>query len=245
MDDKRNIHRTPGMMPGALSFPGRSPQLVLGVVIIVLGVLFTLDNLGLLDASYYLRLWPVLLIGVGVIKLSQPEGGAARFIGSIIAVVGVLLLLRNLHVLRFSLWNLFWPLVLVFLGIALIWQVIGGRGSVHANGDSTVSAVAVMSGIKRSCVAKDFHGGELVAIMGGCDIDLREAVMQADEATIQVLAFWGGMEIKVPENWSVSVEGLPFMGGFDDRTRPPGGEFPAKILHIRGLAVMGGVGLRN
>ncbi len=50
VDDRQNIHRTPGMVP---AFPVRSPQLALGVAIIVLGVLFTLD-------TGYARLKPLL-----------------------------------------------------------------------------------------------------------------------------------------------------------------------------------------
>jgi predicted membrane protein len=220
-----------------------TPQLVLGILIIVLGVLFTLDNLGILHAADYLRLWPALLIIFGLTKLSQPGEAPSRFIGLIFATLGILLLLDNLNLVRFRIWDL-WPLILVLLGIAMIWQVIRWGGGVAAERTSSISALAIMGGVQRNCASQDFRGGELTAIMGGCEIDLREATMQADEAVLHTFAFWGGIEIKVPENWTVTVEAFPFLGGFDERTHPPK-EGPRKNLRVRGLAIMGGVEIRN
>lgn len=220
-----------------------TPQLVLGILIIVLGVLFTLDNIGVLYARDYLRLWPVLLIVFGLTKLSQPGEPPSRFLGLMFAALGVLLLLNNLDLLHFRMWDL-WPLVLVFLGVAMIWQVIRRGRGLPEDHTSSLSALAIMGGVQRNCCSQDFRGGELTAIMGGCEIDLREATMQADEAVLHTFAFWGGIEIKVPEDWTVTVEGFPFLGGFEERTHPPK-EGPRKNLRIKGLAIMGGVEIRN
>ena len=52
------------------------PQLVIGFVIIIAGILFTLENVGVLDAQEYIRYWPAGLIAVGLVKLWQGRGGA-------------------------------------------------------------------------------------------------------------------------------------------------------------------------
>ena len=57
-------------------------QLVVGVLIVVLGVLFTLDNLHILRARDYLRLWPLALIAFGFVNVAQARtsaGGAGAF----------------------------------------------------------------------------------------------------------------------------------------------------------------------
>ena len=66
------------------------------------------------------------------------------------------------------------------------------------------------------------------------------------EAVIDVFAFWGGMEIKVPEDWTVIIRAIPLMGGVDDKTHmvqpPPAVE---KRLVISGIVMMGGVVVKN
>ena len=83
-----------------------------------------------------------------------------------------------------------------------------------------------------------------MAIMGGCEIDLRQAAIAADEASIDTFAMWGGIKIKVPQTWNVILQGFPFLGGFDDKTVKPS-DPSAKRLVIRGTAIMGGVEITN
>lgn len=220
-----------------------SPQLILGLCAIGFGILLTLDNLNIMDIGNVWRFWPLVLIAVGLVQMLWAGSMAGLGTGAILAVAGSLLLLRNLNYLRFSLGD-FWPLILVVIGGSLAWQALDrGRGlSPHAS--DVVSGFAVMSGVKRSSNSQSFRGGDFTAIMGGCEIDLRQASISDGEAVIQGLALWGGIEIKVPEDWSVRSSVLPLMGGFEDKTRPPkeGGK---KTLHVRGLAIMGGIEVHN
>ncbi len=82
-----------------------------------------------------------------------------------------------------------------------------------------VSAMAILSGVNRGNNSRAFRGGDLTAIMGGCDIDLRQAAINGD-AVIDVFAVWGGIEIRVPEDWSVVFHVTPLLGGVEDKTRP-------------------------
>jgi hypothetical protein len=83
--------------------------------------------------------------------------------------------------------------------------------------------------------------------MGGCDIDLRDASIAPNtQAVIDVFAFWGGIELKVPDDWVVINRVVPLMGGVDDKTRTPiASSAPQKTLIVRGIVIMGGVGIRN
>jgi predicted membrane protein len=80
--------------------------------------------------------------------------------------------------------------------------------------------------------------------MGGCEIDLRQASIQGEEAVISTFAMWGGIKIKVPPTWNVIVQGIPFLGGFDDKSAKPA-DHSAKRLIVKGTAIMGGVEVTN
>jgi predicted RND superfamily exporter protein len=53
--------------------PGITPQLILGLAIVAVGVLFTLDNLGWIESRGYWSYWPVLLIILGLAKACQSK----------------------------------------------------------------------------------------------------------------------------------------------------------------------------
>ncbi|HEX9615098.1 MAG TPA: hypothetical protein VGA55_06310, partial [Bacteroidota bacterium] len=61
---------------------------------------------------------------------------------------------------------------------------------------------------------------------------------------IEIFAFWGGVVIRIPEDWTVAVKVAPIMGGVEDSSVPPkGGD--AKRLNITGYAIMGGAEIKN
>jgi predicted membrane protein len=83
--------------------------------------------------------------------------------------------------------------------------------------------------------------------MGGCELDLREARMKGGEAVLRARAVMGGIEIRVPEDWSVVVKGTPVMGAFEDSTRA-GRSIPpeaAQRLIVEGAVFMGGVEIKH
>ncbi len=222
------------------------PQLILGLIIVLVGVMFTLDSLGIADAEYYLRYWPIGVMAIGAAKLWQArDGHGGTFGGVLLLVIGGWLLLSELHLLRVSFWDLVWPILLLALGGSLVWRSVTSRRLPVSDrdGNSTLSAIAVLSGVSRGNNSRTFRGGDLTAIMGGCEIDLRQAAIDG-EAVIDVFALWGGIEIRVPEDWTVIGKVTPFMGGFDDRTRSRQGSGAHRLV-IRGMVIMGGVEVKH
>lgn len=219
-----------------------TPQLILGLIVVFVGTIFTLDNLGVLDAGDYLSFWPVGLVLIGMVKVFQKSAGPGKFMGVLFIVAGFLLLLDDQF--DFDVWDL-WPLALVFLGGLLIWQALRLRsaGSRAEDRFSLVNAVAVLGGVERSNGSPDFRGGELTAFMGGCEIDLRSADIQSGDAVINLFAMWGGIDLRIPESWTVVIEGMALMGALVDKTHHPADS--SKRLVLRGLALMGGVEVKN
>ncbi len=114
---------------------------------------------------------------------------------------------------------------------------IGGQPTSH-------SAVAILSGHVRKgdwVVPKEFSA---VAILGGIELDFREARFAERVVTIHVVAILGGLEITVPDDVTVHVSGVGIMGGFEHNASgegPPG----APEIVIKGVAIMGGVEVRR
>ena len=222
-----------------------TPQLLMGLLIISIGIIFTLDNLGVADVRTYLRYWPVGLIAVGLLKLQQARGGAGAFAGLLFIVAGGWLLLESFEIVHLSVWQL-WPVLLVFFGASMVWQGIHGRSCRSAattDANATISGLAVLGGVSRGNNSRDFKGGDLTAVMGGCEIDLRQAAIEG-EAVLDVFAMWGGIEIRVPDDWTFVSRVTPVLGGFDDKTRPSPGAGAHRLV-IRGFAIMGGIEVKN
>ena len=79
----------------------------------------------------------------------------------------------------------------------------------------------------------------MTAVMGVMELDLRNAMLVSG-ACIDVVAFWGGIEIKVPSDWTLDARVVPLMGAFQSRTAaPPSPAGPRLVL--RGHAIMGAV----
>ncbi len=226
-----------------------SAQFVFGLSIIVLGLLFTLDNLDLINARDYLRYWPAVLVLVGIVKLMQPTGAPGRIFGAGLALLGSLMILDRLYLIDFNVWAL-WPVFIILFGYSLVRgaisrrQALDGKAPAISESDSYMRGFALMGGVVRSSDSQDFRGGELTAIMGGCEIDLRRASIKEGEARLEIFAFWGGVEIKVPEDWAVIVQVIPIMGGVEDKSVPPKGGASKKLI-LTGHCVMGGAEIKN
>jgi predicted membrane protein len=232
--------------------PRLTAQVMLGFLIIVVGVLFTLDNLEIIDARDYIQYWPAGLVAVGLVKLRNAvRTGQGWFGGLAFTAVGLWMLIARIVYFTINASALL-PMILVGLGGYMVWRGFGGtrRAAPPSDGQAQFSAFAIMGGISRRSNSQNFQGADLTAVMGGCEIDLRQAsIPPGSEAVIEVFAFWGGIELKVPDDWTVVPRVLPLMGGVDDKSRAPVTlqEKPAaeKRLVVRGVVVMGGVVIKN
>jgi predicted membrane protein len=228
---------------------GVSPGLVSGLLITALGVILLLDRIGILEARDILRFWPVVLVVIGLLKLVSPGGGVGRTFGALLAIVGAALLLDKLGWAHVHFEDL-WPLVLIALGLILLWRAVEWqRGGVlpPSSSLSRLREFVVFGGVERRVSAQDFEGGEVMVLFGGCEIDLTKAAMKGDQAIIEATAIFGGVELRVPEDWTVTLRGVGVFGGYSDHTRYPTPVAGAgrKELVVRGGAVFGGVDVKN
>ena len=101
--------------------------------------------------------------------------------------------------------------------------------------------VAVMSGHSTKGRWRISGKTSAVAVMGGCDLDLRRAEIDGPEVEITAVAFWGGIKVIVPEGFDVELRGFSFMGGRSLRLRDVPIVRGSPRIVIRGFAVMGSI----
>jgi hypothetical protein len=109
---------------------------------------------------------------------------------------------------------------------------------------TSTGGVAIMGGFERKgrWVVPDLFVG--FAFWGGGELDLREASFAAQEVELRMFAIMGGIDITVPEDAEVIVNGVGIMGGFDHRASGPG-RHGAPRIKITGLAFWGGVSVKR
>jgi predicted membrane protein len=231
--------------------PASSPystRLWLGIAVIIFGILMALDNLPFSHDHLFLRLWPVILIVVGIGKVSRPqvEKGIS---GWVFVLAGAFLLLHYFG--SDNLTDALGPLFIVALGVFLVTKALRkGRGVPPelAAHDSFISSTAIFSGSKRRVTQQDFKGGELTAIFGGFELDLRQATLEGNQVRVDVFVLFGGGELKIPQDWAVTMKGSAIMGGFEDKTlHMPSAEPLGPRIHlvVTGLILFGGLTVMN
>jgi len=239
----------------------RLKHVAAGLILMGIGVIFLLGNMGYLDVREVFAFWPVILIIFGAVKIaeSRDHGHTA---GIFLVVMGLLFLLGSFGIVRMTFHEL-WPILLIGIGALTLWRAVLVRrkrpclwspgpaqpeGSADGNttsSNSVLSAKAILGGVERRIISQDFRGGDVTAIMGGCNLDFRSALIKPpNQAVLEVFALCGGIEIRVPEDWTVVSELEVILGGVDERKAgPPKDE--SKRFILRGTVLMGGVEVKN
>jgi len=226
----------------------RRAGLVPGLVLVLIGAVVLLDHMGLISSDRLWKFWPVALMVLGVAKLMEP---CNRVAGAVMTLVGALFLLNNLGYTRLSWWDI-WPIALICAGLMLIWnrfEMPKLPPLSSSAGPSAINEFALFGGVERRVTVGNFTGGTASATFGGVELDFRSADIEGEQAVLYVEAIFGGIEVTVPDRWTVVYEGQSIFGGYSDETRPPLPEVPGapprKRLVLRGRAVFGGISVKN
>jgi predicted membrane protein len=229
-------------------------RVVFGAFIILIGLFALLDNLHVFDSRLVQPFWPLVFVALGGLHLANARRPKSYLYGGVFIVLGAGMTLNNLGIIHFRMQDL-WPVLLIMVGLNVLMRTSergadgrrlagvrrGGRDERFEHGAS-IDASAMMSGLVLKNDSQEFAGGEINAVMGAVEIDLRQAAI-ATEAVLHLSIIMGGVEIRVPREWSVTVHGTPMLGGIEDKTMPP--LTPGKRLVIEGSVIMGGVEITN
>ncbi|UTA46950.1 cell wall-active antibiotics response protein [Simiduia sp. 21SJ11W-1] len=254
-----------------------SPRTLFGLGLVAFAVLLFLNNIGIPFLGIALSNWPILMIIAGAIMLYNRkhvsvEGRMKAYLPHALIGFGILFQLSRMHILNFSVGAIIIPLVLLVVGINLLrpnrerhktqadaqGNIIDGEAIADADfddegqqqsnpNDTTIDVFTILGGGNFSTRSKKLSGGSIIAILGGAEVDIREADAQKQTIELDVLAFMGGAEIKVPAHFNVTVKVLPLLGGVTNKTTCLADKMgvPQKHLVITGVALLGGLEITN
>ena len=111
--------------------------------------------------------------------------------------------------------------------------------------DNEPEVVAIFDGVELASTAPALRHGSLTAWYGGSSLDLREATLDPEGATLDVKAIFGGSQVIVPETWRVELKGAGFLGGFGDSRDQDLVVNEGPVLTVKGLAIFGGIGITS
>ena len=217
---------------------------IIGLILIIVGVLLIGDQLDLFTTRFrdIIFTWQALLILLGLLFITKRDG---RLTGVILLIIGTFFLLPRFVYLPVSTLKLFWPALLVFLGIVILFRGVFNRGfgfsASNTNGDA-IEDVNVFGGHDRIITTDNFKGGEIVNVFGGGKYNLLQSQLSSGKNVLEVVMVFGGSKIIVPQDWEVKVEVAAIFGGFSDKRIIPreGVKSNDKILIIKGIAIFGG-----
>ena len=222
------------------------PRSIIGLLIIILAFIIFFENLGINVFSKILGNWPLALIIVGIAMLLGPHKSKNRTLPYILIVIGVLFYLGQFRLFHYH-WNsLIFPLILLAVGVYILRPYITHpqSGGIPEN---RIEIFSILGGGEFNTRSENLTGGHAICILGGAEIDIREADMVGENMVISCLAFMGGVNIKVPLHWQVNVQAVPILGGVSNKSSCLAEklQMPKKSLSITGLALMGGIEVTN
>jgi predicted membrane protein len=228
---------------------------IAAILLIIAGGLLFLDTFDIVNFSVknIIFNWKTILIIIGIIILFSSE---QRTTGYILIGLGVVFWLPSLFDFDIRLYQVFWPLVLIGIGLVILTRRnvhgkmgLNRRSAVNPDGTlgtDYVDDVSIFGGGLKRYASQNLKGGNITAIFGGSEIDLTQSKMSGDGAVVDVFTMFGGTKFIVPGSWQVKSEAVSLFGGFTDKRHiKPSEEVTDKVLLVKGLVLFGGVEIKN
>lgn len=208
----------------------------MGIIIIIIGILFLLSNFNLIVLdNIWNYLWTLGFIVIGAVGLADRRRFDFFFI--ILILVGELYLFKELGLIYQSFINkTLAPVILIVLGLTFIMNYTSYR---KRDGQKYI---AIFSGIEEKMEDEDYIGDEMMAIFGAIELDLSKVKFKDKVKTINMTAIFGGIDIVVPTDVKVTLNGVPILGGIDNKTNPKDSKCE---LIINYTIVCGGIEIKN
>jgi predicted membrane protein len=224
-----------------------SGRIFWGLVLILLGVLFLLDQMGRADFGDLIsRWWPLILVAIGLWQLISSNFQELAG-GLFMIALGAIFQLAKLEILGRNLWHYVWPALIIGLGLWVLLGAFRRSSAARSSGsrEDDLDAFAIFAGLNRRIESQNFHGGKATAIMGGIELDLSKVRLAEPKVRLELTAIMGGIDIKVPRHIRVELHGNPVLGGIENKHNYEPGAGTEQTLSLKATAIMGGIEIKD
>jgi predicted membrane protein len=234
----------------------------LGILLVVVGSGLILNRM-YPEIPDWLISWKTFLIVLGIFLGAKQNFRAGGWVAPII-IGSVFLLIENFP--QLSIRPYLWPIAIIVFGLMIIFKnkyksrFAFGEGNDKDNpqpvnsydeagasysNEDIIESTNIFSGSKKINLSKNFGGGEITNVFGGCELNLTKADFKG-RIKLEITNIFGGTKLIVPADWNIQQEAVVILGGIDDK-RPVSNiePNPDKTLVIEGTVMMGGIDIRS
>ncbi len=220
-----------------------SSRMFMGLVVILVGAWLLLDRLDIIYLGSPWRWIPSFFILFALWSLFTKRAG--HFLGPVIVIavagfVQLAIVVRDFNNIAHD----WWPALLILVGVGIIYGSFQRRGGPDG-ATQDLRIFAAFAGHEVQNASPDFRGGQLTALFGGFEVDLRGARVADPPAVIDVTCAFGGGDIRIPEGWNVDNRTVAIFGATED-SRSRSEERSATVdLVISGIVLFGGIEIKS
>lgn len=217
--------------------------IILGALLILGGIVFALDALGIAQVNIsFDGWWTVFIIIPSLYGLITSKDKISNLI---ILAIGIYLLLTAQGIIEHGMfWKLFVPVIIVLIGIKIIIKAFKGDESVHTYVKDDVVECASAFDTKTS----DFTGenvkiAKIGAVFGGTKCNLSDACFDK-KSQIDLFCMFGGSDIIVPDYVDIKINAFCLFGGISDKRIIKEDTEKTAELVINGFCFFGGADIK-
>lgn len=213
-------------------------SIIWGIILVIIGLIYLINNLDLWKINLFFKGWWTLFIIIpSLLSLINNKNIISSTLG---IIIGALLLLATRDYISWiMIGKIFLPLVMIIIGVSLIFKSkIFFRKKDNKNGPEYFG---IFAGCEERII-DTFKGGSCIAVFGGVELDLSDAII-TDDITVDCIAIFGGVDIKLPKNAILKSEGISIFGGATNKYIP-GERVKSPTININHVSIFGGTEIK-
>ena len=207
-----------------------------GLVLIALGVILTINALGIANINIFFKgWWTLFLIIPSIVSIIE---GNDKKISFIVLIVGILLLLSSRNIINFAIvGRLIFPILLILFGLSILFKKDKKNEINKVEIDKDAEEIDVTFGEQNVKIIEDFKSKILSAVFGKITFDISDAKIKK-EANIKAEAIFGSVSIIVPEDCQVKTKSSSIFGSVTNNCQNNTGN---KVINIEANSIFGGI----